>query len=106
MVTGEARSLLTTLFQASIQAVHPLRLVQDIVSIDNETVVVQLKGKHTQRSAFSLNGRVFLIDAGKGAGPMAEALMSLLGDRIDGANISPTSEQGLIDVFLVCKRHP
>ncbi len=95
MVTGDARSLLTTLFRASVQAVHPLRLVQHIVSIDNEALVVQLKGKHAQRSTFSLNGRVFLIGVGKGAGPMAAALMSLLGDRIAGGSIIIPSEQTL-----------
>ena len=95
MVAGEARSLLTTLFQAFVQAVHPLRLVQHVVWINNETLVVQLKGEHTQQPAFSLNGRVFLIGVGKGAGPMAEALMSLLGDRIAGGSIIIPSEQTL-----------
>ena len=95
MVTGEARSLLTTLFHASVQAVHPLRLVQHIVSIDNETLVVQLQGAYAQQSTFSLNGRVFLIGVGKGAGPMAEALMSLLGDRIAHGSIIIPSEQTL-----------
>ena len=93
MQSRDPHALLTDLFHAGIDAVHPLRLIPQTVSIDQNTLRIQPQGEAAHTSTFALSGRLFLAGAGKGAGPMAEALLPIVEDRIAGGCIIIPSEQ-------------
>ena len=86
--------LLTALFRTAIEAVHPRHLIPQTVTIEKEQLVVR------PMLTPALTGRLFLIGAGKGAGSMAQALMSVLGQRRIGGCVIIPSEQAVSDLSL------
>lgn len=77
-MTPEQRSVLNDIMSAALAAVAPDRAVQRHVRRENDLLVIG-------DTAYDLAAydRVLVIGAGKGAAPMASALESLLGDRLD-----------------------
>lgn len=103
------RELLTALFEAGVRAVHPHRLIPDSVSIENDRLRVRTgNGSAARLFDLALSGRVLLVGAGKGAGAMAEALVTLLGDRVAGGCVIIPSEQrlSLPNVTVMHGEHP
>ena len=95
MRPDDRHALLTALFQTAIDAVHPLHLIPQTVAIENEQLIVQPRDESARACTLALNGRIFLIGAGKGAGSMAQALMSVLGKRgVGGCVIIPSEQSG------------
>jgi glycerate 2-kinase len=66
------------IWRAALAAVEPGRLVRESVVREGNTV--RIKGKTFDLASFD---KVFLVAFGKAAGPMAEALAEVLGDRLD-----------------------
>lgn len=67
------KNILADIFMAGVKAVSPLCAIMNNVSVDNGTGTVRAKG-------FSWRGgTVRVVGAGKGAGPMADALEDMLG---------------------------
>ena len=97
--------LLSTLFDAAVQAVHPRRLIPRIVSIASDRLRVRAAGVSLD---LPLRGRLLLIGAGKGAGPMAEALVAGSRGRIArGCVIVPHEERPSVpNVLVVRGEHP
>jgi hydroxypyruvate reductase len=66
------------IWRAALDAVDPHRAVHRAVSLDGEAL-------HVGDAAVDVGGcRIRIVGAGKAAVPMAEAVIDLLGDRIDG----------------------
>lgn len=92
--------LLTTLFRTAIEAVHPRHLIPQTVTIEKEQLIVRPRDETVGALTLALTGRLFLIGAGKGAGSMAQALMSVLGQRGIGGCVIIPSEQAVSDLSL------
>ena len=101
MRPDDRHALLTALFQTAIDAVHPLHLIPQTVAIENEQLIVQPRDESARACTLALNGRIFLIGAGKGAGSMAQALMCVLGKRGVGGCVIIPSEQSVSAVSAV-----
>ena len=99
------RAQLSALFTAAVNAVRPAELVRQTVTLERATLSVQ---PGSQTAAFPIQGQVFLVGAGKGAGPMAEALLPLLGKHLTGGVvIVPTGAELQLDpVTVVGGEHP
>ena len=93
-------TLLTTLFRTAIEAVHPRHLIPQTVTIEKEQLIVRPRDETVGALTLALTGRLFLIGAGKGAGSMAQALMSVLGQRGIGGCVIIPSEQTASDLSL------
>ena len=97
--------LLPSLFDAAVQATHPRRLIPRTVSISPDTLSVRSAGASLD---LPLRGRLLLIGAGKGAGPMAEALVAGSRGRIArGCVVVPNEERPFVPNVLVLRgEHP
>jgi glycerate 2-kinase len=78
------RTQLRTLFSAAVDAVDPRFLIQRMVRVGQSHLQVR-QGAHSVKIPFS--GQVFVIGAGKGAGPLAQGLEAVLGEQITGGAI-------------------
>lgn len=65
------------IFQAGVAAVEPMRAVHNHLSLDKNILIAS-----GNRIDLSLVDRVFLVGAGKAAGPMAAAVESVLGEKL------------------------
>ena len=81
MSTQALRAHLQTFFSAGVDAADPAQLIRRTVRAEHTHLNVHI-GSHT--STFPLQGHVFLIGAGKGAGRMAQAFLPVLGERLTG----------------------
>ena len=85
MSTQALRAHLQTFFSAGVESADPAQLIRRTVRAEHTHLSVH-SGSHT--STFPIQGRVFLIGAGKGAGRMAQALLQIflpvLGERLAG----------------------
>ena len=109
MRPDDRHTLLTALFQTAIEAVHPLHLIPQTVVLDNEHLIVQPQDEAAHTFPLALKSRIFLIGAGKGAGPMAQALISVLGKRGARGCVLIPSEQSALSlsgVRVVRGEHP
>ena len=97
--------LLPSLFDAAVRAVHPRRLIPRTVSISSDTLRIRSAGASLD---LPLRGRLLLIGAGKGAGPMAEALVAGSRGRVArGCVIVPHEEHPSVpNVLVVRGEHP
>ena len=118
MCPDDRHILLSTLFRTAIEAVHPRHLIPQTVTIEKDQLIVRPRDKEETYPAFlddrrtrslfetvgaltlALTGRLFLIGAGKGAGSMAQALMSVLGQRSIGGCVIIPSEQAVSALSL------
>lgn len=104
MQPDDRHVLLTALFQTAIDAAHPRRLIPQTVALDNEYLVVQPRDAAAHAFPLALNGRIFLVGAGKGAGTMAQSLMSVLGKRGERVDVpsNHTKKLGTSTLFGGC----
>lgn len=68
------------IFQAGVAAVEPMRAVFDHLALDKNILTAA-----GSRLDLSLVDRVFLVGAGKAAGPMAAAVETILGEKLSRA---------------------
>ncbi|MBC8382922.1 MAG: DUF4147 domain-containing protein [Candidatus Cloacimonetes bacterium] len=75
--------ILRDLFYEGIQAVDPYCLIQNILSLENDTLILRKQKDYT---LFSLEkfDEILVIGAGKASERMAEGIYDILGDRISG----------------------
>ena len=81
MSTQTLRAHLQAFFTAGVDAVDPAQLIRRTVRVERTDLSVH-SGSYI--SIFPLQGHVFLIGAGKGAGRMAQAFLPILGERLTG----------------------
>jgi glycerate 2-kinase len=105
MPPEQVRSYLRTLFAAAIDAVDPAKLITRRVRLEHNRLIVRTQ---SQEIIFPLEGRIFVIGAGKGAGFLAQGLESLLGERIvDGVIVLPHGQDiALHRLAAVYAEHP
>lgn len=99
------RAQLGTLFSAAVDAVQPASLIQRTVTLDKTSLTVRTGAK---TSTFPMTGKVLLVGVGKGAGPMAEAFLPLLGQHLTGGVVivPKGTELPLDPVATVGGEHP
>jgi len=85
MSTEVVRARLRDLFSAAVRAVDPRLLIRNSIQI--EQTQLRIIQAETAAQTFPLPGQVLVIGAGKGAGPLAEELESVLGERLAGGAI-------------------
>ncbi len=106
MRPDDRHPLLTALFWTAIDAVHPRHLIPQTVTIEKERLIVRPRSRFETAGALTLalTGRLFLIGAGKGAGSMAQALMSVLDQRRERAQVPSkhTKKRGRCPLFGGC----
>ncbi len=85
MSTEVVRACLRDLFSTAVRAVDPRLLIRNAIQI--EQTQLRIIQAETAAQTFPLPGRVLVIGAGKGAGPLAEELESVLGERLAGGAI-------------------
>lgn len=97
--------ILPALFDVAVQAVHPRHLIPRTVSIRSDTLSVRAAGAVLD---LPLRGRLVLVGAGKGAGAMAEALVSASHGRITRGCVVVPGEASLSipNVTVVRGEHP
>ncbi len=97
--------ILPALFDVAVQAVHPRHLIPRTVAIRSDMVSVRAAGAVLD---LPLRGRLVLVGAGKGAGPMAEALVSAFHGRIArGCVVVPGGASlSIPNVAVVRGEHP
>ena len=97
--------ILPALFDVAVQAVHPRHLISRTTSIRSDTVSVRAAGAVLD---LPLRGRLVLVGAGKGAGTMAEAVVSASHRRITrGCVVVPGGASFSIpNVAVVRGEHP
>lgn len=74
---GQMREDAKAIFQAGVTAVEPMRAVLNHLSLAGGTLTAGDEHWH-----LAPEGRVFLVGAGKAAGPMAAAVETILGERL------------------------
>ena len=80
-ITERMREQALGIFHSALKAVDPAGAIHRHVSMDNGTLVVS--GTRLELNDYD---RIWVVGAGKGAAPMAQAIEDLLGERIfDGA---------------------
>ncbi len=106
MRPDDRHTLLTALFWTAIDAVHPRHLIPQTVTIEKERLIVRPRSLFETAGTLTLalTGRLFLIGAGKGAGSMAQALMSVLGQRRERVRVpsNHTKKQATCPLFGGC----
>jgi hydroxypyruvate reductase len=82
---------------AGVRAAHPERVIEASVSLEGNELVVA--GTRYDLAAYD---RVLLVGGGKAAGPVASALVALLGDRLEGGVVvaDEPAEAGPVDVVV------
>jgi len=98
----KSRAFLTALFDASVRAVDPRRLVTEALGRRGEAVFVRSVNDPHHREFVFAPERVALLALGKAAAPMAAAADAVLGKRIEaGLVIGPrgTSFDGLPEAY-------
>lgn len=82
LARSPARATALACLEAGIQAAHPQRVIQGSVCLDGDTLIVD-------DARYELSGvdRILVLGGGKGAGPVAAALESKLGDRLAGGAV-------------------
>ena len=105
MSTQALRAHLQTFFSASVDAVDPAQLIRRTVRVEHTRLSVH-SSSHT--STFPLQGNVFLIGAGKGAGRMVQAFLPILDERLTaGIVIVPQEAKLRLDpLTTVHGEHP
>ena len=108
MSTEAIRAHLRDLFSAAVGAVDPRSLIRQLIQIERTQLRITLRDTDAQAQTFSLPGRVLVIGAGKGAGPLAEELESVLGERlVGGAIVIPQGQTTKLQRIAVIRgEHP
>jgi glycerate 2-kinase len=76
-ITERMREEAFAIFHSALEAVDPVRAIHRHVSMDNGALVVS--GTRLDLNDYD---RIWVVGAGKGAAPMAQAIEDLLGERI------------------------
>ena len=76
-LTESMREQALTIFHSALEAVDPVGAIHRHVSMDDKSLVVS--GKRLDLNDYD---RIWVVGAGKGAAPMAQAIEDLLGERI------------------------
>ncbi len=96
--TGGVRDLRAdalAIFRAGVDASDPRRAVEAHVAFDGERLTVDsVQGRVDVSVPRPREGRVWVVGAGKGSAPLAQALEDLLGDRISGGLVCVKDEHG------------
>ncbi|MGE4095844.1 MAG: glycerate kinase, partial [Candidatus Binatia bacterium] len=93
MSLGVARSPLRAVFAKAVAAVNPRQLIERLVHVEHKTLIVQEQSQPRKVHRFPFSGRVLLVGAGKGAGPLAEQLEIVLGpDLASGVVVVPCGQ--------------
>lgn len=83
------RRLLRSIFDAALAAVAPDGALERHLRVEGDTL-------HVDAASFPLaNRRIYVLGAGKGAAPMAQAVENMLGDRITGGHVVVKYEHDL-----------
>ena len=108
MSTEAVRAHLRILFRAAVSAVDPRSLIRHSVEVEQAQLRVRQGEDESQEKTFPLPGRVLVIGAGKGAGPLAEELESVLGERVAAGVVVIPREQTprLRRIAVVRGEHP
>ncbi len=77
-----ALSHLDVIFRAGLARVEPFRMLAEHVSLEGSCLVVLLEDQRLELDLTPFQ-RILVLGAGKAAAPMARALESILGERID-----------------------
>lgn len=72
------------IFQSALTAADPFCAVQRNVSLEGNSLILTGEGRSSITLPGSDAGRIFVVGAGKGSAPMAQAVEALLGERISG----------------------
>ena len=108
MSTEAVRVQLRNLFLAAVDAVDPRQLIRRVVRVERAQLLISQEGDGPQVRTFPLPGRIFVIGVGKGAGPMAQELESVLGERLaEGIVVIPCGQTAeLRRTAVVHGEHP
>ena len=103
-----ARDHLQKLFSAAVAAVNPRSLISRVVRIERGDLLIQPSGANLLHYHFSLNRRILLIGAGKGAGFLVQELEQLLEEyEITGVVVVPAGQNpDLRRVTIAHGEHP
>ncbi|MEE9197036.1 MAG: DUF4147 domain-containing protein, partial [bacterium] len=96
------------IYDAGVSAADPAEATRAALRLDGDTLVVGRAEAEVCRVDLSARRRVVLIGAGKASAPMARAVESLLGDRLDEGLITVKYDHGEpLDVTRVIEAaHP
>lgn len=78
----ETRNHLDTIFRAALQRVEPSRMILDHVRLAGDRLLVRFENEHHEIDLAPFK-RIFVLGTGKATAPMAQALETILGERID-----------------------
>ena len=79
----ELKTIARTVFAEAVAAVDPFRRLRQLVRIENNRLMVRVdEGQEEKTFDLAAYKRIFLVGAGKASAAMAQAIESILGDRI------------------------
>jgi hydroxypyruvate reductase len=101
LATSPTHAIALDCLAAGIRAAHPERVIAESVSLEGNTLSIADTAYDIGRYE-----RVELVGGGKAAGTVAEALESLLGDRLDGGVVVSDEQADVDRVAVVRGDHP
>jgi len=100
LVRGELHRFILELVEYALHTADPYNAVLKSFKVDNNVLVI-----HDLK--LEVNGDIHVVGFGKASKRMAEAVYSVLGDRIKGGVVITPSEEGRIgNIVLTRGDHP